>query len=178
MIWAAGVNASGLASTLAREASVDVDRAGRLPVGPDLSLAGHPEVIALGDMVDVQSADGTSAGLPGLAPVAIQQGRYAARVIARRLRGREAPAFHYRDKGNLATIGRSRAVADIKGVHLAGLPAWIVWLTIHLFYLIGFQNRFLVVLRWSITYVTRGRGARLIRARDVDEQAGQSGLAA
>ena len=178
VIWAAGVNASGLASTLAREASVDVDRVGRLPVGPDLSLAGHPEVIALGDMVDVQSADGTSAGLPGLAPVAIQQGRYAARVIARRLRGREAPAFHYRDKGNLATIGRSRAVADIKGVHLAGLPAWIVWLTIHLFYLIGFQNRFLVVLRWSITYVTRGRGARLIRARDVDEQAGQSGLAA
>ena len=117
-------------------------------------------------------------GLPGLAPVAIQQGRYAATLIARRLRGRETRAFHYRDKGNLATIGRSRAVADIKGVHLAGLPAWIVWLTIHLFYLIGFQNRFLVMLRWSITYVTRGRGARLIRARDVDEQAGQSGLAA
>ena len=167
VIWAAGVEGPGLAATLAREAGVEVDRAGRLPVGPDLTLAGHPEVIALGDMVDVRSATGTTAGLPGLAPVAIQQGRYVARLIARRLRGRSTPPFHYRDKGNLATIGRSRAVADIKGLRLAGFPAWVVWLTIHLFYLIGFENRFLVLLRWSITYLTRGRGARLIRARDV-----------
>jgi NADH dehydrogenase len=172
VVWAAGVEASGLAATLAREAGVDVDRAGRLPVAPDLTLAGHPEVIALGDMVDVNAPDGTSAGLPGLAPVAIQQGRYAAKLIARRLQGRETRVFRYRDKGNLATIGRSRAVADIKGVRLSGLPAWVVWLTIHLFYLIGFQNRFLVLLRWSITYMTRGRGARLIRARDAEETGG------
>jgi NADH:ubiquinone reductase (H+-translocating) len=172
VIWAAGVEGSGLGATLAREAGVEVDRAGRLPVGPDLTLAGHPEVIALGDMVDVRSAMGTTAGLPGLAPVAIQQGRYVARLIARRLRGRSTPPFHYRDKGNLATIGRSRAVADIKGLRLAGFPAWVVWLTIHLFYLIGFENRFLVLLRWSITYLTRGRGARLIRPRDAREQRG------
>ena len=128
-------------------------------------------------MVSVRSADGTPANLPGLAPVAIQQGRYAARLIARRLNGRKAPDFHYRDKGNLATIGRSRAVADISGVRLSGFPAWIVWLTIHLFYLIGFQNRILVLLRWSITYLTRGRGARLIRERDAEERVGHSGLA-
>jgi NADH dehydrogenase len=169
VIWAAGVEGSRLAATLAREAGVELDRAARLPVGPDLTLAGHPEVIALGDPVDGRSAEGTTAGLPGLAPVAIQQGRYAGRLIARRLRGRSTPLFHYRDKGNLATVGRSRAVADIKGMRLAGFPAWVVWLTIHLFYLIGFQNRFLVLLRWSITYLTRGRGARLIRARDAHE---------
>ena len=128
-------------------------------------------------MVSVHSADGAPAQLPGLAPVAIQQGRYAARLITRRLNGRRAPDFHYRDKGNLATIGRSRAVADIGGVHLSGFPAWIVWLTVHLFYLIGFQNRLLVVLRWSITYLTRGRGARLIRAQDAERQAEHSGLA-
>jgi NADH:ubiquinone reductase (H+-translocating) len=165
VIWAAGVTATGLAGTLAHAEGAEVDRAGHIVVGPDLALAGHPEVIALGDMASVRAADGTVTALPGLAPVAIQQGRYAARLIARRLRGRQTPAFHYRDKGNLATIGRSRAVADIKGLHLSGFAAWVVWLTVHLFYLIGFQNRFLVVLRWSITYLTRGRGARLIRSR-------------
>ena len=131
----------------------------------------------LGDMVDVRAAAGTTAGLPGLAPVAIQQGRYAARLIRRRLRGRSTPPFHYRDKGNLATIGRSSAVADIKGVRLAGFLAWLVWLTIHLFYLIGFQNRAFVLLRWSITYVTRGRGARLIPARHAQEQTDRPGPA-
>jgi NADH dehydrogenase len=178
VVWAAGVEASGLARTLAREAGVEVDRAGRLPVGPDLTLSEHPEVIALGDMVEVRAADGTPSRLPGLAPVAIQQGRFAARLIARRLNGRETSAFHYRDKGNLATIGRSRAVADIKGVRLAGFPAWVVWLTIHLVYLIGFQNRFVVLLRWSVTYLTHDRGARLIRECEGTEQARRSARAA
>src|SRR4051794_2611688 len=172
VVWAAGVEASDLAGALAREAGVAVDRAGRLPVGPDLTLAGHPEVIALGDMADVRAADGTSASLPGLAPVAIQQGHYAAKLISRRLDGRKTGAFHYRDKGNLATIGRSRAVADIKGMRLSGLPAWLVWLTVHLAYLIGFQNRFIVFLRWSVMYMTRGRGARVIRAGDLARRAG------
>ena len=156
-IWAAGVTASGLAAELAREVGLDVDRAGRLTVTPELTLPGHPEVFALGDMVRVQGVT-----LPGLAPVAMQEGRYAARAIRARLRNRAPRPFHYRDKGNLATIGRSKAVADIKGLHVAGFPAWALWLLVHIFYLIGFQNRLLVILRWTISFLTRGRGARLI----------------
>jgi len=175
-IWAAGVTASDLAVTLAREAGLEPDRAGRLTVHPDLTLAGHPEVLALGDMVRVQAADGSIAPLPGLAPVAMQQGRYAARVIRRRLRNQTPSPFRYRDKGNLATIGRSKAVADIKGLHLAGFPAWALWLTIHLFYLTGFQNRLLVVLRWTISFLTRGRGARLIVER-LEREAGNGSAA-
>ena len=161
-VWAAGVAASELAATLAAEAGVAVDRAGRITVRPDLTLPGHPEVLALGDMVRVQAADGTVAPLPGLAPVAIQQGRYAARTIAERLRGREPREFRYVDKGNLATIGRSKAVADMKGLHLAGFLAWVLWLLVHLVYLIGPQNRLLVIVRWTFSFLTRGRGARLI----------------
>jgi len=163
VIWAAGVTASGLAATLARAAGIEVDAAGRVTVGPDLTLPGHPDVLALGDMVRVRATDGELTPLPGVAPVAIQQGRYAARLIANRLRGRPSPPFRYVDKGNLATIGRSKAVADIKGIRVAGFPAWAIWLVVHLFYLIGFQNRLLVVLRWTISFVTHGRGARLIR---------------
>jgi NADH:quinone reductase (non-electrogenic) len=159
-VWAAGVNASTLAAELATESGADVDRAGRLLVRPDLTLPGNPDVLALGDMVQVEGMR-----LPGLAPVAMQQGRYAARAIRARLSGREPEPFHYLDKGNLATIGRSKAVADIKGLHLAGFLAWAIWLFVHLFYLIGFQNRLLVVLRWTISFVTRGRGARLIVQR-------------
>jgi NADH:quinone reductase (non-electrogenic) len=168
-VWAAGVTASGLAAKLSDEAGLEVDRAGRLTVQPDLTLPGHPEVLALGDMVQVQSPDGTITLLPGLAPVAMQEGRYAARAIRKRLQNRPPRPFHYRDKGNLATIGRSKAVADIKGLHLAGFPAWALWLTVHLFYLVGFENRLLVVLRWTISFLTRGRGARLMIGRaDLD----------
>jgi NADH dehydrogenase len=162
VVWAAGVTASELAALLAREAGLEVDRAGRVTVGPDLTLPGHPEVLALGDMVRVQARDGTFATLPAIAPVAMQQGRYAARAIAKRAEGETPGPFRYVDKGNLATIGRSKAVADVKGVHLAGFPAWVVWLFVHLFYLIGFQNRLLVFLRWTISFLTHGRGARLI----------------
>jgi NADH:ubiquinone reductase (H+-translocating) len=164
VIWAAGVVASELAGRLAAAAGVSVDRAGRIPVGPDLTVAGHPEVFALGDMALLHRADGRPAPLPGLAPVAMQQGSYAAEAIQARLRGQAPHPFRYRDKGNLATIGRARAVADIKGVQLSGLPAWLIWLVVHLFYLIGFQNRLVVVLRWSFSFLTRGRGARLITA--------------
>jgi NADH dehydrogenase len=164
-VWAAGVTASELAAKLASAAGLDLDRAGRLTVRPDLTLPGHPDVFALGDMVQVQASDGTIAPLPGLAPVAMQQGRYVARVIRGRLRDRVPGPFRYVDKGNLATIGRSKAVADVKGVHVAGFVAWALWLLIHLFYLIGFQNRLLVFLRWTISFLTRGRGARLIVER-------------
>jgi NADH dehydrogenase len=162
VIWAAGVAASPLAAALASAVGSQVDRAGRLTVKADLTLPDHPEVFAIGDMVRIVQGDGTSVALPGVAPVAMQEGRYVARVIRNRLRGRDTKDFRYVDKGNLATIGRSKAVADVKGVRLAGFPAWVTWLVVHLFYLIGFQNRLLVVTRWIFSFVTHGRGARLI----------------
>jgi NADH:ubiquinone reductase (H+-translocating) len=160
VIWAAGVTASSLAGTLAELSGAEKDRVGRVAVEPDLTLPGHPEVFAIGDMV---SMPGTA--LPGVAPVAMQQGRYAASVVRARLEGRPTNPFRYRDKGNLATIGRAAAVADIKGLQLSGFLAWMTWLLVHLFYLVGFQNRVLVLIRWSISFVTHGRGARLITAR-------------
>jgi NADH dehydrogenase len=162
VIWAAGVTASPLAQMLAEQAGEEVDRAGRLTVQGDLSLPGHPEVLGIGDMVSVRQPDGSALVLPGVAPVAMQQGRHAARVVADRLAGRDPKPFHYHDKGNLATIGRARAVADVKGVHLSGFLAWVTWLVVHLWYLIGFQNRLLVVIRWAVSFFTHGRGARLI----------------
>jgi NADH dehydrogenase len=162
IIWAAGVNASPLARMLAEQAGEDVDRAGRLTVQSDLSVPGHPEVLAIGDMVSVRQPDGSALVLPGVAPVAMQQGRHAARVVAERLAGRDPKPFHYTDKGNLATIGRARAVADVKGVRLSGFLAWVTWLVVHLWYLIGFQNRLLVIIRWAVSFFTHGRGARLI----------------
>ena len=162
VVWAAGVIASEIASALAAESGAALDRAGRVAVGPDLTLPGRPEVIALGDMVQVHDSEGRPLQLPGVAPVAMQQGRYAARAITTRLRGEEPPPFHYVDKGNLATIGRAKAVADIKGLQLSGFIAWITWLFVHLFYLIGLQNRILVFIRWTFSFVTRGRGARII----------------
>ena len=165
VVWAAGVTASGLAGALGRAAGAAVDRAGRVTVGPRLTLDGHPEVLAIGDMVRVRSGDGSIAPLPGLAPVAMQQGRYAGRLIRDRLRGRPSSPFRYVDKGNLATIGRGRAVADLRGLRVAGPAAWALWLAVHLLYLIGFENRLLVLLRWTVGFVTRGRGARLIEER-------------
>jgi NADH dehydrogenase len=164
IIWAAGVRASGLAQRLAEASGAEVDHAGRITVEGDLSLPGRPEVRALGDMVRVRNGEtGDPVTLPGLAPVAMQEGRYAAKVISRQLAGRGAPpAFHYRDKGTLATIGRARAVADIRGLHISGFIAWAAWLLIHIFYLIGFENRIVVLFRWGYSYVTRGRGSRLI----------------
>ena len=113
-------------------------------------------------MVRVRGPDCTPVALPGVAPVAMQQGRYAANVVRARLRGHKPPPFRYRDKGNLATIGRAAAVADIKGIRLSGFLAWSAWLLVHLWYLIGFQNRILVLIRWSFSFATHGRGARLI----------------
>jgi NADH dehydrogenase len=162
VVWAAGVTASGLAGRLAELTGAERDRAGRVTVEPDLTLPGHPDVFAIGDMVRVRDLNGKPVVLPGVAPVAIQQGRYAASVVRARQRGREHRAFRYRDKGNLATIGRAAAVADIKGLRLSGFLAWVIWLVVHLWYLIGFQNRLLVLIRWSFSFVTHGRGARLI----------------
>jgi NADH:ubiquinone reductase (H+-translocating) len=162
VIWAAGVTASSLARRLGEASGAEVDRAGRVLTEPDLTLPGHPEALALGDMVRVRGENGEPRPLPGLAPVAMQQGRHAAKVVKARLRGREHGPYRYRDKGNLATIGRARAVADLHAVRLSGFPAWVTWLVVHIWYLIGFQNRLLVMIRWGVSFFTRGRGGRVI----------------
>jgi len=168
VVWAAGVTASKLGARLSELTGAELDRAGRVAVESDLTLPRHPEVFALGDMVRVRGADGAPVTLPGVAPVAMQQGRYAAEVVRGRLASQQTPPWRYRDKGNLATIGRGAAVADIKGLHLSGFLAWIVWLCVHLFYLVGFENRVLVFTRWGFSFFTRGRGSRLITATAED----------
>jgi NADH:ubiquinone reductase (H+-translocating) len=191
VVWAAGVAASPLAGRLAQLSGAEVDRAGRVTVESDLTLPAHPEVFALGDMVRPRGEDGQPMNLPGVAPVAMQQGRYAGRVIIERLRSQDPVPFRYHDKGNLATIGRAAAVADVGGLRLSGLIAWATWLVVHLWYLVGFQNRVVVFIRWSFSFLTHGRGARLItqaeaasairpdppgegRPPPTDESAGQS----
>ena len=168
VVWAAGVTASELGARLSDLTGAELDRAGRVAVESNLTLPGHPEVFALGDMVRVRGSDGSPVTFPGVAPVAMQQGRYVARVVRARLDSAQAPPFHYHDKGNLATIGRGAAVADIKGLHLSGFLAWIVWLCVHLWYLVGFENRILVFTRWGFSFVTHGRGTRLITASGED----------
>jgi NADH:quinone reductase (non-electrogenic) len=153
-IWAAGVTASSLGGMLGGEQ----DRAGRVTVTEQLTLPDRPEVFVLGDMVRVGGEL-----LPGLAPAAMQQGRFAGRVIADRLAGRTPPArFQYKDKGNLATIGRLRAVGELGPLRLSGFLAWALWLSVHLAYLIGFQNRLVVLLRWSYSFINHGRAARVM----------------
>jgi NADH:ubiquinone reductase (H+-translocating) len=177
VIWAAGVRASELARPLAEQSGAEVDRAGRITVSPQLTLPGHPEVFALGDMVRVSDGRGGVLALPGVAPTAMQQGRYAARVIARRLRGKaELRPFRYRDKGNLATIGRLRAVGNVGRLRLGGFIAWIAWLAVHLYYLTGLQNRLHVFIRWTASFVTRGRGARLITGERADQLLGHESI--
>lgn len=152
-VWAAGVTASPLARLLADAAGAETDRAGRIVVEPDLTVAGRPDVYAIGDMVSLRGQR-----LHGVAPVAMQQGRHVARSIASGVR----TPFRYNDKGELATIGRSRAVGVVKGVKLSGFLAWAAWLGVHIVYLTGVQNRLLVLTRWTFSYLTRGRGARVV----------------
>jgi NADH dehydrogenase len=156
VIWTAGVAASPAGKWLRAE----TDRAGRVKVEPDLSLPGYPNVFVIGDTSSLMQ-DGKP--LPGVAPVAMQEGDYAASVIARRVAGQNAPApFQYTNKGNLATIGRSFAIADVAGMRISGFLAWVLWLTVHILYLIGFRNRVLVMFQWAWAYFTYQRGARLI----------------
>jgi NADH:quinone reductase (non-electrogenic) len=169
VVWAAGVTASKLGSRLSELTGAELDRAGRVAVEPNLTLPGHPEVFAIGDMVRVRAADGTMTTFPGVAAVAMQQGRYAAEVVRGRLASKQVPPWRYRDKGNLATIGRGAAVADIKPLHLSGFPAWVTWLVVHLWYLVGFENRVLVFTQWGFSFLTHGRGARLITATAADK---------
>jgi NADH dehydrogenase len=151
VLWAAGVEASSVGGML----GVETDRSGRVAVSPDLSVPGLPEVFVVGDLA-------TMTGVPGVAPAAMQMGRHAARMIEADLRGEERRPFRYRNKGSLATIGRARAVADFGRVRFGGFLAWVSWLAIHIFYLIGFRNRLLVIVSWAWSYLTFRRGARII----------------
>ena len=159
IIWAAGVSASPLTQTL----GVELDRAGRVKVNPDLSLPDHPEVFAIGDMALVLGADGRP--VPGVSPAAMQMARHVARMIACELvlgGNPPRPPFRYRDTGTMATIGRSAAVARIGRYEFSGYPAWLAWLGVHLIFLIGFRNKLAVLLQWAYAYFTYKRGARII----------------
>ncbi len=156
ILWAAGVAASPLGKKL----GALVDRAGRVLVNDDLSLPQHPEVFVLGDLASLKDMQGNL--LPGVAPVAIQEGRYVAKTIARDLEKAPRKNFHYVDKGSLATIGRAAAVAQFRKLHVSGYFAWLAWLFVHIFFLIGFRNRLIVLIQWAWSYITYERGARLI----------------
>ena len=164
VLWAAGVQASPLGRILASKTGAALDRSGRVVVEPHLSLPGHPEILVIGDLAHFSHQGGKP--LPGIAQPAIQQGRYVAKVIQHRLRGKSLEPFHYFDQGTMATIGRAAAVADLRWVRLSGLPAWLVWLFIHLMYIVEFQNRLLVFLQWAWNYYTFSRSARLITGKN------------
>jgi NADH dehydrogenase len=161
VLWAAGV----AASPLARALDVPLDRAGRVPVQPDLSVPGLPDVFVAGDLASVQQ-DGKP--VPGVAPAAKQMGAHVAKVIRARIAQRSAPAFRYRDFGNLATIGRNKAIVELHGLRFSGYPAWLFWLTIHIFFLIGFRNRLIVMLNWTWAYWSYQRAARIILGRGAE----------
>jgi len=164
VVWTAGVRASRLGVKLAGSVGAETDRKGRIAVEPDLSVKGHPEIFVIGDMAVYSHQDGKP--LPGIAPVAMQEGRYVADLIKARAKDPGKPgskgAFRYRDRGKMATIGRAAAVADVFGLKLSGLFAWLAWLFIHLMYLVEFENRLLVLLQWGWNYTTFNRSARLI----------------
>ncbi|HKD08477.1 MAG TPA: NAD(P)/FAD-dependent oxidoreductase [Bryobacteraceae bacterium] len=162
VLWAAGVQASPLGHLLANRSGVALDKVGRIVVQPDLSVPGHPEILIIGDLAHFEQG---GKQVPGVAPTAMQQGRYAAKLIQKRLSNETRESiqpFHYWDKGSLATIGRARAVADIGGLRFSGYLAWLIWLFVHLLYIIEFESRVLIVFQWAYDYFTHNRGARLI----------------
>jgi len=167
VLWAAGVEAS----ELGQAGGMHVDNRGRVLVEPDLSLEGHPNVFVAGDQASYTHQTGSP--LPGTAPVALQQGRFIGKTIRNEVQGKPRSKFHFRDKGQMATIGRSRAIVEMGRFKLAGFFAWVVWLVVHVFYLTGFKNRVLVVMQWAWSYLSFRRGARLIVDRGwapADEQ--------
>jgi NADH:ubiquinone reductase (H+-translocating) len=163
VLWAAGVLGTALGRALAEEAGGAIDRGGRVPVQSDFAVAGHPEIFVIGDLARFDDPAGKP--LPGMAQPAIQAGNYVAKAIAHRLRGENIAPFRYFDKGNLAEIGRAAAVADLGWVRLTGFPAWVIWLFVHLLYIVEFQNRMLVLVQWAWSYFTHSRSARLITGK-------------
>jgi NADH dehydrogenase len=160
VVWAAGVKASFLGKTLAQAAGVKLDRGGRVMVEPDLTVPDHPEIFVIGDLANYPHQTGKP--LPGVAPVAMQQGRYVAKLILSRIEGKFPPPFRYRDRGSMAIVGRGTAVADVGKFHFAGYFAWLVWLFVHLIQLVEFEDKVLVLIQWGWYYVRRNRAARLI----------------
>jgi NADH dehydrogenase len=161
VLWAGGVTSTPFGERLAQRTQAEKDRGGRIKVQPDLTVAKYPDIFIIGDLA--HAVDKNGAPLPGVAQVAMQGGTYAAKVIRARVEGKEPPGpFHYFNKGDLAVIGRASAVANIFGLHLSGWPAWLIWLFIHLMYIVEFQSRVLVFVQWGFEYLTFSRGARLI----------------
>jgi NADH:ubiquinone reductase (H+-translocating) len=177
VLWAGGVVITAFGKKLGERTHAETDRSGRIKVQPDLTLSSYPNIFITGDLAFSEGKNGKP--LPGVAQVAIQGGAYAAKTIRKRLEGRkDIPAFHYFDKGDMAVIGRASAVANIFGLHVSGLPAWLIWLFVHLMYIVEFQNRVLVFVQWGFEYLTFSRGARLITGTtgtDVDKQAKAAG---
>jgi NADH dehydrogenase len=161
VLWAGGVLATEFGIKVAARTTAETDRNGKIKVMPDLTIPGFPNIFVTGDLALASGKQGKP--LPGVAQVAIQGGRYAGKAILARLKGKkDIPPFHYFDKGDMAVIGRAAAVADIFGFHVSGLPAWLIWLFIHLIYIVEFQNRVKVFVQWGFEYATFSRGARLI----------------
>ncbi len=160
ILWAAGVQASATANSIASQTGIPKTRNGKLPVAPDLSLPGYPDIDIIGDLAHCMGP--MNQPLPGTAPVAMQQGKYVAQKILNELRDKETPPFKYRSKGNLAVIGRNKAVADFGTLQFSGFPAWLLWVFVHIAYLVEYDNKALVLFQWAVDYVTRKKGARLI----------------
>lgn len=160
ILWAAGMKASQMGQILNERTGVELDRAGRVMVEPDLTVTGHPNIFVIGDLTHVAQDDGSP--VPGVAPAAMQMGQYAADSIQARVKGKSMAPFKYWDKGSLAVIGRNKAVAKIGKIHMSGFFAWLLWIFIHIAYLIEYDNRVLVLFQWALNYATRKRGARLI----------------
>ena len=165
VLWAAGVKASPLGKAIAEKTGSECDRAGRVIVEPDLSLKGYPNIYVIGDLAHF--AHQTGRPLPGVAPVAMQEGQYVAKSIKQQLKGNTLPAFQYFDKGSLAVIGQHAAVVDLGFMKLTGFVAWLFWLLIHVYYLVEFDNKLVVMIQWVWNYFTRNRGARLITGKDL-----------
>ena len=165
MLWGAGVKASALGKVIAEKTGAECDRAGRVIVEPDLSLKGYPNIYVIGDLAHF--AHQTGKPLPGVAPVAMQEGEYVALAIKQQLKGNTIPQFNYVDKGSLAVIGQHSAVVDLGFMKLTGFIAWLFWLLVHIYYLVEFDNKLVVMIQWVWNYFTRNRGARLITGRDL-----------
>ena len=180
VLWAGGVTMTTFGYKLGERTHAETDRSGRIKVNPDLTVPKYPNIFITGDLAYAAEEDGKP--LPGVAQVAIQGGAYAAKTILKRLKGEtDIKPFHYFDKGDMAVIGRASAVANIFGFHVSGLPAWLIWLFIHLMYIVEFQNRVLVFIQWGFEYLTFSRGARLITGSagtDVDQQPKSAGTTA
>jgi NADH:ubiquinone reductase (H+-translocating) len=164
VLWGAGVRTARLAEILRERTGAELDRGGRVIVDPDCTIPGYPTIFVAGDLAHVK--DGETGTVPGVAPAAMQMGRYAAKTIVRRLNNEHVEPFRYFDKGSLAVIGRAAGVAQFGDFHFSGLLAWLLWLFVHLMYIVGFQNRIIVFIRWGFSYFTYNRGARLITGRD------------